>query len=68
MNPFKLFTLIKGYLKDNGHYSDIVEEKKRCVRINYKENFHIDILPACSNKESLSQTGILIPDKELRCT
>ena len=62
MNPFHLFTLIKEYLKSNAHYSDLVEEKKRCVRLNYKENFHIDILPACSNKEG---TSILIPDKEL---
>ena len=66
VNPFDLFTLIKKHLKGNGHYSSLVEEKKRCVRLNYKENFHLDILPACSNKESLSQTGILIPDKELR--
>ncbi|MDE0151705.1 MAG: nucleotidyltransferase [Bdellovibrionales bacterium] len=68
LNPFHLFTIIKEYLKNNGHYSELVEEKKRCVRLNYKEKFHIDILPACSDKESLSQTGtsILIPDKELR--
>ena len=66
VNPFHLFTQIKEYLKNNSYYSNLVEEKKRCVRLNYKENFHIDILPACSNKESLSPTGILIPDKELR--
>ena len=66
MSPFDLFTLIKRCLKDNGHYKHLVEEKKRCVRLNYKENFHLDILPARSDKENLSQTGILIPDKELR--
>ena len=66
IDPFKLFTLIKECLNRNGHYSDLVEEKKRCVRLNYKENFHIDILPACPDANSLSSTGILIPDKELK--
>ena len=67
IDPFYLFNLIKKYLQSNGHYRDLVEEKKRCVRLNYKENFHIDILPARSNQTGgLSQTGILIPDKELK--
>ncbi len=65
INPFELFTLIKKFLKNNGHYSDLVEEKKRCVRLNYKENFHIDILPACPDKKNPSSTRILIPDKKL---
>ena len=66
MNPFDLFQLIKDNLKNNEQYKNIVEEKKRCVRINYKRNFHLDILPACPVKNNSSQTGILIPDKELK--
>lgn len=63
---FNLFNSIKNLLKSNGNYSNLVEEKKRCVRLNYKEEFHIDILPACIDTQSLSSTGILIPDKELK--
>ncbi len=64
MCPFHLFQLIKDNLKSNERYKNIVEEKKRCVRINYKKNFHLDILPARPD-HNISRTGILIPDKEL---
>ena len=66
IDPFCLFQLIKDNLKNNKRYKNIVEEKKRCVRINYKGSFHLDILPAYSDQNSSSQTGILIPDKELK--
>ena len=66
INPFELFELIKKYLKSNGHYKNIIEEKKRCVRINYKEDFHLDILPAQPSKNNPPQTDILIPDRELQ--
>ena len=66
MPPFQLFDLIKKALRENGRYESIIEEKKRCVRINYKGNFHLDILPACPNTNNSSPTGILIPDKELK--
>ena len=62
INPFKLFEIIKLNLKSNGRYANLVEEKKRCVRLNYKGDFHLDILPACRNGRS----GILIPDQELK--
>ena len=66
MDPFQLFDLINKMLKENGRYESIVEEKKRCARINYKGNFHLDILPACPDADSSSPTGILIPDKKLK--
>ena len=65
-DPFKLFNLIKEALKDNGRYKGMIEEKKRCVRINYKGDFHLDILPACLDEKNSSSTGIVIPDKELK--
>ncbi len=65
-DPFKLFDWIKDTLKANGRYKNLIEEKKRCVRINYTGNFHLDILPACSDEKNVSATGILIPDKELK--
>lgn len=66
MDPFRLFNLIKRALKDNEKYKSIVEEKKRCVRINYAGDFHLDILPARPDKDSSSKTGILIPDRKLQ--
>src|SRR5690606_32334136 len=34
-------------LNDNGVYKGKVERKRFCVRINYKSEFHMDIMPCC---------------------
>ena len=66
ISPFDLFRIIKENLKNNERYTNIVEEKKRCIRINYNGNFHLDILPARPDQNGLNKTSILIPDKELK--
>lgn len=45
--------------------TDKVEKKKRCVRVVFKNDFHMDILPA---KPDFIRGGtcILVPDKELK--
>jgi hypothetical protein len=37
---------IYNRLRENDVYKDKVELKNRCVRINYKDDFHMDILPS----------------------
>ena len=64
IDPFVLFKIIKNALKINPIYKYSLEEKKRCIRINYANDYHLDILPAQSDKNSNSETSILIPDKE----
>ncbi|MBI5694990.1 MAG: nucleotidyltransferase [Nitrospirae bacterium] len=49
-------------LYSNEIYRDIIELKRRCVRINYKGDFHLDVLPACPNIIE-GGTNIVIPDK-----
>ncbi len=51
-------------LKQNGKYGQMIEEKKRCWRLNYAGDFHMDILPAAPNKDG-GQDAILVPDKDL---
>jgi len=57
--------LIGDHLKENGRYAPILEEKKRCWRINYAREFHLDITPAITNP-SCSNGGELVPDKQAR--
>lgn len=63
-DPMLLLELLEARLKDNGRYRDKVKRLKRCVRLVYAGDFHMDILPAVS--ASGTGTGILVPDRELR--
>ena len=56
-----LFTRLKG----NGTYAGMVELKKRCVRIIYANEFHLDITPAVNNL-TCPNGSILVPDRKLR--
>jgi hypothetical protein len=51
-------------LKENATYRGMLEEKKRCWRINYANEFHLDITPSIGNPRC-NQGGELVPDKEL---
>lgn len=51
-------------ISSNGHYAEIAELKKRCVRLNYSGDFHLDILPAIPDPHK-GEPCIKIPDHEL---
>ncbi|MEM1098105.1 MAG: nucleotidyltransferase [Planctomycetota bacterium] len=59
-----LYHMVLDDLRSNGNYRDLIEPQKRCIRLNYKGEFHLDIVPACPDT-SRGDTGILIPDREL---
>jgi hypothetical protein len=62
--PEQIYTaLIKALEK--GGYGDIMERKTRCVRLNYKGDFHMDILPACM-PDTFEKEMIKIPEKVLK--
>ena len=63
INPKELLNAVYQTIKSNSNYSDIAELKKRCVRINYKRQFHLDIVPAMPNTNDTG-TCIFIPDKQ----
>ena len=56
--------LVKALEKDP-YYRAIMEKKKRCVRLNYKSDFHMDILPACM-PNSFEMKKIQIPEKAMK--
>lgn len=63
-NPKEIYEALVKVLENDGYYKTIMEKKKRCVRLNYKSDFHIDILPACMKNE-YDYERISIPEKAL---
>jgi hypothetical protein len=56
------------FLADNmlKRYHPILEEKPRCWRLNYANEFHLDITPSISNN-ACANGGEPVPDKALQC-
>jgi hypothetical protein len=62
--PAILKNLIGDRLKENGHYRPLLEEMPRCWRLNYANEFHMDITPSVPNPNCV-HGGELVPDKAL---
>ncbi len=60
--PAYVKTLIGDRFKAHGRYAGILEEKQRCWRIVYANEFHLDITPAIPNPQC-PNGGELVPDK-----
>lgn len=60
-----LKTKVGARLKEDEKINRVLEESRRCWRLNYPRQFHLDVLPAIPNEQQ-PPTGILITDKELR--
>lgn len=63
--PAELKRIVGERLKENARYAGMIEEKKRCWRLNYAREYHLDISPTIINAEC-SNGGELVPDKKLR--
>jgi len=59
---------LEEYLDDADGIDDEapdLDESRRCWTLGYKR-FHMDVLPAIPDRDSPSETGILLTDKQLR--
>jgi hypothetical protein len=63
-DPVQLLDELYDRLREHDTYADMTERLKRCVRLNYANEFHMDILPAIP--ESPSGTRIFVPDRKLQ--
>ena len=63
MSPRQLYDHIVRILRHDGTHNDMVELKKRCVRVNYAHDFHMDIMPGRSVNPVTHE--IIVPDREL---
>lgn len=61
--PVLLLDVIESRMRENDSFRNRLERKKRCLRVNYQGDFHLDILPACPDRES-GPTCLVIPDRE----
>ena len=64
-SPAELKKIVGDRLRANARYAAMLEEKKRCWRLNYAREFHLDISPTISNPRC-DNGGELVPDKKLR--
>lgn len=62
-NPTVLLDMVEARLRQNDTYKDILERKKRCIRVNYANSFHLDILPACPDTNK-GNGCLLVPDRK----
>lgn len=64
ISPTDLFSKIEYRIRQHADYKDRIELGKRCIRLSYAQNFHLDIVPACTNS-SAGYGQVRIPDREL---
>lgn len=64
-NPMLLLDDMYSLFYKHGVYGGMVTKKNRCVRIEYKDEFWLDILPACRDDYN-GGTCIQVPDRTLR--
>lgn len=63
--PAYIKKVIGERLKEHATYARLLEEKIRCWRLVYANEFHLDITPSILNLTCRNQ-GELVPDKSLR--
>lgn len=61
MDPMKVLDEVEKKMRENETYKDMVERKNRCIRLNYANEFHMDILPAYPYIY-VGNTDIKVPD------
>jgi len=64
-DPLAVLDAVEDRLRESKTYEVMIERKKRCVRLNYANEFHMDILPGCPNGNGISGQ-LKVPDRELR--
>lgn len=61
-SPSELFSMVLERMQANDSYKGKLTPGKRHIRIDYAQEFHLDIVPACPDR-SRGGTYMLIPDK-----
>ena len=63
-SPADLKKKIGHRLRSNANYKGILQEKVRCWRLSYANEFHLDITPSVPNQQC-TLGGELVPDRRL---
>lgn len=65
ISPATLKAAVGNRLKEHSTYVRLLEEKKRCWRLNYAGDFHLDLSPTIANPACINR-GELVPDRALK--
>lgn len=65
-DPMVFYEQVHDRLADHGDYEPRLERMKRCLRLRYPHDFHLDILPARLDK-ARHAPNIEVPDTKLEC-
>ncbi len=60
----EIYDAVGKALSDHGTYEKMLEPKKRCWRLNYAGDFHMDITPSTIDEQHYGD-GEMVPDREL---
>lgn len=64
-DPAKIYNALVRVIEADPFFKTICEKKDRCIRLNYQDDFHIDILPGCM-VSLVDKERIAIPEKKLQ--
>lgn len=64
MEPTQLYDYVYKILSTDGIHANMVEKKSRCIRLNYANDFHLDIMPGKAVSRLTNE--IIVPDKKLK--
>lgn len=62
--PSEIYDQLYRVLSNHDTYKPLLQKKKRCVRINYNSDFHMDILPGC--RIAINNNRLMIPENKFR--
>jgi hypothetical protein len=65
LTPMQLFNLVGQRLAQHETYRRMLEPLKRCWRLNYQGEFHLDVLPAVPDP-ARGRSSVCVPDRDLR--
>jgi Second Messenger Oligonucleotide or Dinucleotide Synthetase domain len=57
---------LEARLLQHGQYQHMLKRKKRCITVEYANDFHLDILPAKPDS-SAGNECVVVPDRKLEC-
>lgn len=64
-SPVQLLDLLEHQLRANQTYAPMVRRKNRCIRLEYANDFHLDILPAFRDPSG-PPGALFVPDRKTR--
>ena len=67
LEPTHAYELLWSRMESNERYKPLLERCARCIRLNYANDFHLDIVPAIPDPNGVTTTALLIPDRDKRC-